>query len=42
MQGDWAGQTYAGGPAACVDLVNNQPGAFNEAFWDFARLSTYV
>ena len=40
--GDWAGNTFPGGMGACVDLVNNNPGAFNEAFWDIPRLSVYV
>ncbi|KZV88447.1 hypothetical protein EXIGLDRAFT_678944 [Exidia glandulosa HHB12029] len=40
--GDWAGNTYPGGKAACIDFVNNNPAAFSDAYWDFARLSVYV
>ncbi|KZV78132.1 hypothetical protein EXIGLDRAFT_784265, partial [Exidia glandulosa HHB12029] len=39
--GDWAGSRYPGGKNACVKHVNENPSAFNDAYWDIARLSVY-
>lgn len=43
--GDWAGQAGifngAGCSGSCVDFVNNNPGAFSNAFWDIAAVRVY-
>lgn len=41
--GDWAGNVYSqsGCPSTCVDHVNNNPGAFREAYFDFAAVRVY-
>ncbi|KAG9124142.1 hypothetical protein FRC07_012686 [Ceratobasidium sp. 392] len=41
--GDWAGGVYgsSGCPGTCVDYVNNNPGAFSNAYWDIASLRVY-
>ncbi|KAK0466920.1 endo-beta-glucanase [Desarmillaria tabescens] len=41
--GDWAGNVYAssGCPSSCVDFVNNNPGAFSNAYFDFAWVKVY-
>lgn len=43
--GSWAGQPNvfqgAGCPGTCVDYVNNNPAAFENAFWDIASLKIY-
>jgi hypothetical protein len=41
--GDWAGSLFNanGCPGSCVDLVNQQPAAFNDAFWDIAGVRVY-
>ncbi|KAK0445175.1 endo-beta-glucanase [Armillaria borealis] len=41
--GDWAGNAYAssGCPSSCVDFVNNNPGAFTDAYFDFAWVKVY-
>ncbi|KAF9261664.1 endo-1,3(4)-beta-glucanase [Marasmius fiardii PR-910] len=43
--GDWAGQDSifqgAGCPGTCVDYVNNNPAAFQQAFFDFAWAKVY-
>ncbi|KAK7036466.1 hypothetical protein VNI00_011663 [Paramarasmius palmivorus] len=43
--GDWAGQSSiyssAGCPGTCVDYVNNNPGAFAQAYFDFASVKVY-
>ncbi|KAK0232388.1 2 beta-glucan [Armillaria nabsnona] len=41
--GDWAGSAYAssGCPSSCVDFVNNNPGAFADAYFDFAWVKVY-
>ncbi|KAH8105325.1 laminarinase [Cristinia sonorae] len=41
--GDWAGAVYSsqGCPGSCVDFVNNNPSAFNDAYFDFASLRVY-
>ncbi|KAF4564594.1 hypothetical protein EYR36_002531 [Pleurotus pulmonarius] len=38
--GDWAGSVYAqsGCPSTCNDFVENNPGSFSNAFFDFASL----
>ncbi|KAF8152573.1 glycoside hydrolase family 16 protein [Crassisporium funariophilum] len=42
--GDWAGNAYAqsGCPSTCVDFVNNNPGSFAEAYFDFASIRIYT
>ncbi|KAF8703051.1 hypothetical protein AX14_014249 [Amanita brunnescens Koide BX004] len=42
--GDWAGSVYgsSGCPGTCVDHVNNDPGAFTNAYFDFASLNIYI
>ncbi|KAL0062788.1 hypothetical protein AAF712_010326 [Marasmius tenuissimus] len=41
--GDWAGSVYgnSGCPSSCVDYVNNNPSAFQNAYFDFAWIKTY-
>ncbi|PSS37150.1 hypothetical protein PHLCEN_2v1023 [Hermanssonia centrifuga] len=43
--GDWAGIdsifNAAGCPGSCVDYVNNNPGAFTNAYWDIAAVRVY-
>ncbi|TCD67725.1 hypothetical protein EIP91_012025 [Steccherinum ochraceum] len=41
--GDWAGAVYSsqGCPGSCVDYVNNNPSAFNNAYFDFQWLKIY-
>lgn len=42
--GDWAGSpnVYPGScPQSCISHVDNNPGAFREAFWDFASINVY-
>ncbi|THU77007.1 endo-beta-glucanase, partial [Dendrothele bispora CBS 962.96] len=41
--GDWAGAVYgsSGCPSSCVDYVNNNPGAFANAYFDFAWIKIY-
>lgn len=41
--GDWAGNTYAQSecPGTCVDYVNNNPDAFENAYFHFASLKIY-
>ncbi|KAF5346866.1 hypothetical protein D9756_010559 [Leucocoprinus leucothites] len=41
--GDWAGSVYgqSGCPSTCEDYVNNNPGAFNNAYFDFASIRIY-
>lgn len=43
--GSWGGvqsvYSSAGCPGTCVDFVNNNPSAFVDAYFDFARLSLY-
>ncbi|KAK7462817.1 hypothetical protein VKT23_007396 [Stygiomarasmius scandens] len=41
--GDFAGAVYgqSGCPSTCNDFVNNNPGAFNNAFFDFQWLKIY-
>lgn len=42
--GDWAGSVYSssGCPGSCVDYVNNNPSAFNNAYFDFAAIRVYT
>ena len=42
--GDWAGALFNqnGCPGNCIDLVNNNPGAFKEAYFDFKGIRTYT
>jgi hypothetical protein len=44
LGGDWAGATYPsqGCPGNCVDYVNNNPGAFANAYWDIAAVRVYT
>ncbi|KJA15431.1 glycoside hydrolase family 16 protein [Hypholoma sublateritium FD-334 SS-4] len=41
--GDWAGAVFTsdGCPGACVDYVDNNPAAFQEAYFDFAAVRVY-
>ncbi|KAF9445869.1 glycoside hydrolase family 16 protein [Macrolepiota fuliginosa MF-IS2] len=42
--GDWAGGLSfgeSGCPGNCVDFVNNNPGAFTDAYFDFASIRIY-
>ncbi|KAI0292597.1 concanavalin A-like lectin/glucanase domain-containing protein [Multifurca ochricompacta] len=43
--GDWAGNpsvySSSGCPGTCVDLVNHNPGAFSEAFFEIAWIKVY-
>ncbi|KAG5652388.1 hypothetical protein H0H81_005184 [Sphagnurus paluster] len=40
--GDWAGNTYPSTcPLNCVDHVNNNPGAFQNAYFDFKGIRIY-
>ncbi|KAF5313916.1 hypothetical protein D9619_013047 [Psilocybe cf. subviscida] len=41
--GDWAGNVYSqtSCPSTCVDYVNNNPGAFKGAYFDFASIRVY-
>ncbi|GJE87869.1 glycoside hydrolase family 16 protein [Phanerochaete sordida] len=43
--GDWAGQasiySSSGCPSTCVDYVNNNPGAFANAYWDIASVRVW-
>ncbi|KZT38118.1 family 16 hypothetical endo-1,3(4)-beta-glucanase from glycoside hydrolase [Sistotremastrum suecicum HHB10207 ss-3] len=42
--GDWAGAVFGqdGCPGDCVSYVNNNPTSFQQAYWDFAAVRTYV
>ncbi|KAF9035228.1 endo-1,3(4)-beta-glucanase [Panaeolus papilionaceus] len=42
--GDFAGAVYQqdGCPGTCVDLVNNNPAAFQDAFFNFASIRVYT
>ncbi|TRM66550.1 glycoside hydrolase family 16 protein [Schizophyllum amplum] len=42
--GDWAGATFNtnGCAGSCVDLANNNPGAFTEAYFDIANIDVYT
>ncbi|KAJ7132809.1 glycoside hydrolase family 16 protein [Mycena crocata] len=42
--GDWAGTAYAksGCPSNCDDYVNNNPKAFDEAYWEIWSLRVYT
>ncbi|KAJ3973057.1 laminarinase [Lentinula raphanica] len=42
--GDWAGSAYddSGCPSTCEDFVNNNPGAFEDAYFDFEWLKIYT
>ncbi|KDQ07526.1 glycoside hydrolase family 16 protein [Botryobasidium botryosum FD-172 SS1] len=44
--GDWAGNasvySQSGCPGSCVDYVNNNPGAFVNAYWDIASVRVYT
>ncbi|EAU84955.2 glycosyl hydrolase family 16 [Coprinopsis cinerea okayama7 len=42
--GDWAGNVFSqsGCPGTCVDYVNNNPGAFEKAFFDMGAVRIYV
>ncbi|EPT04508.1 hypothetical protein FOMPIDRAFT_131833 [Fomitopsis schrenkii] len=42
--GDWAGSAYpsSGCPGTCTDLVNNNPQAFEEAYWEVNGLYIYT
>ncbi|PPQ87879.1 hypothetical protein CVT26_005338, partial [Gymnopilus dilepis] len=40
--GDWAGTAYPPTcPSTCVDHVNNDPQAFEEAFFEFVSIRVY-
>ncbi|EIN09353.1 glycoside hydrolase family 16 protein [Punctularia strigosozonata HHB-11173 SS5] len=41
--GDWAGSAYgsSGCPGTCVDYVNNNPSAFQNAYFDLAWMNIY-
>ncbi|KAF8970935.1 glycoside hydrolase family 16 protein [Flammula alnicola] len=41
--GDWAGNVYSqsGCPSTCVDYVNNNPSAFQNAYFNFASIRVY-
>ncbi|TFY81316.1 hypothetical protein EWM64_g2693 [Hericium alpestre] len=41
--GDWAGAVYGsqGCPGTCEDYVNNNPGAFSNAFFEFPWIKVY-
>ncbi|KAJ3509319.1 hypothetical protein NLJ89_g5285 [Agrocybe chaxingu] len=41
--GDWAGSVYgqSGCPSTCVDYVNNNPAAFQNAYFNFASIRVY-
>ncbi|KAF9035192.1 endo-1,3(4)-beta-glucanase [Panaeolus papilionaceus] len=41
--GDWAGSVYGNGcPSSCVDYVNNNPSAFQNAYFNFASIRVYT
>ncbi|KAF8655008.1 hypothetical protein AX16_003312 [Volvariella volvacea WC 439] len=44
--GDWAGNAHvyaqSGCPSTCVNYVNNNPGAFQNAYFDFASVRVYT
>ncbi|KAF9066759.1 2 beta-glucanase [Rhodocollybia butyracea] len=42
--GDWAGSVYgsSGCPSSCEDFVNNNPSAFEDAYFDFESLKIYT
>ncbi|KIK51183.1 glycoside hydrolase family 16 protein [Collybiopsis luxurians FD-317 M1] len=42
--GDWAGSVYGSNncPSTCNDFVNNNPGAFQNAYFDFLSLRAYA
>ena len=44
--GDWAGQSgvysSSGCPSDCNDYVDNNPGAFNNAYWNIAGVRVYT
>lgn len=42
--GDWAGSTFNndGCPGSCIDLANNNPSAFGEAYFDIASIDLYT
>jgi len=41
--GDWAGAVYSsqGCPGSCTDYVDNNPGSFSGAYFDFASMRVY-
>uniref|UniRef100_A0AC34FY29 GH16 domain-containing protein n=1 Tax=Panagrolaimus sp. ES5 TaxID=591445 RepID=A0AC34FY29_9BILA len=39
--GDWAGNVYNGGMAACENKVRSDPGAFKDAYWLINHLKYY-
>jgi hypothetical protein len=39
--GDWAGNGFDGGKKKCEELVNKHPEAFENAYWDIARMTLY-
>jgi hypothetical protein len=39
--GDWAGAVYPGGSSACVQFVQNNPSAFDDAYWVFNYIQVY-
>ncbi|KAG8997289.1 hypothetical protein FRB94_001084 [Tulasnella sp. JGI-2019a] len=40
--GDWAGNNYPSScPSTCVDYVNNNPGAFSNAYWSINAVRVY-
>ncbi|KAK7057245.1 putative glycosidase C21B10.07 [Favolaschia claudopus] len=42
--GDWAGSAYgsSGCPGNCIDFVDNNPRAFDEAYWEISSLRIYT
>ncbi|KAJ7497235.1 glycoside hydrolase family 16 protein [Mycena latifolia] len=42
--GDWAGSAYGNSscPSSCEDFVDNNPRAFNEAYWELSSLRVYT
>ena len=41
--GDWAGGAFTGNgcPGSCVDLVDNNPSAFADAYFDIGSVRVY-
>lgn len=39
--GDWAGNNYPGGPSSCSEFVDNNPGAYSNAYWQINSMRTY-
>ncbi|KAF8509895.1 concanavalin A-like lectin/glucanase domain-containing protein [Hysterangium stoloniferum] len=39
--GTWAGNVFDGGPQACVNYVQHDPGAFNDAYFEIKSLKYY-